>query len=109
MLDEGLIAQEGGNRALEGIYNKLEKREGLQAGKDQEQGQEIEKMEEEVILMRKDVGKLIATEYKLPELQIEIERAVEQVEKKMQYEKEKERERLGVNKDTVEKGGVKKE
>ena len=45
--------------------------------------------EEEVMVLQKWNGKLLAEEFKLPEMEVEIERAVEQVEKSIEEEKKK--------------------
>lgn len=51
--------------------------------------------EEEVMVLQKWNGKLLAEEFKLPEMEVEIERAVEQVEKSIEEEKKKRDEEAG--------------
>ena len=53
----------------------------------QEVGEKSKDGEEEVMVLQKWNGKLLAEAFELPEMEVEIERAVEQVEKAVEKEK----------------------
>lgn len=72
----------------------------------QEVGEQTRGDKEEVMVLQKWNGKLLAEAFHLPEMEVEIERAVEQVEKAIGEEREK---REAEKKGELEKGKEKKD
>ena len=60
--------------------------------------------EEDVMVLQRWNGKLIAEQFKLPDMEVEIERAVEQVEKSIKAKEELLEEKLELEKATATKG-----